>query len=175
MTLTLVLGGVRSGKSRYAAELARALSPRPLYVATSRRWDADHEQRIERHRRDRGPEWRTLECDLDLGALELDGEVAVIDCITLWLSNFFADDGADVDRCLARARPAIDRLATRQAELLVVSNELGQSLHAPTEVGRKFVDAQGLLNQYIAARAANVALLMAGLPQYLKGRAPGVG
>jgi adenosylcobinamide kinase/adenosylcobinamide-phosphate guanylyltransferase len=175
MTLTLVLGGVRSGKSRYAAELARALSPRPIYVATSRRWDADHERRIERHQRERGPEWRTLECEIDLGALELEGEVAVIDCITLWLSNFFADDGADVDHCLARARPAIDRLAAKRAELLLVSNELGQSLHAPTEVGRKFVDTQGLVNQYIAARADNVAFLVAGLPQYLKGRAPHVG
>jgi len=170
--ITLLLGGARSGKSRYALELARQLSPRPLFVATSRPWDAEHRARIERHQRERGPEWRSLECELDLGSLELDGEVAVIDCITLWLSNFFSDENADVERCLGRARPIIDRLAERRADLLVVSNELGQSLHAPTELGRKFVDLQGLVNQYIAARAANVAMLVAGIAHYVKGQAP---
>lgn len=170
--MTLLLGGARSGKSRYALELARQLSPRPLFVATSRPWDAEHRARIERHQRERGPEWRSLECELDLASLELDGEVAVIDCVTLWLSNFFSDESADVERCLGRARPIIDRLTERNAELLVVSNELGQSLHAPTELGRKFVDLQGLVNQYIAARAANVVLMVAGIPHYVKGQAP---
>ena len=173
--ITLLLGGARSGKSRYALELARQLSPRPLFVATSRPWDAEHLARIERHQRERGPEWRSLECELDLASLELDGEVAVIDCITLWLSNFFSDENADVERCLDRARPSIDRLAERRAELLVVSNELGQSLHAPTELGRKFVDLQGLVNQYIAARADNVAMMVAGIPHYVKGQAPRAG
>jgi adenosylcobinamide kinase/adenosylcobinamide-phosphate guanylyltransferase len=175
LTLTLVLGGVRSGKSRHAQELARSLSTRPLYIATSRRWDADHVERIERHRRERGPEWRTMECDLELGALQLEGEVAVIDCVTLWLSNFFADDGAALEPCLARARSSIDRLAAQRAQLILVSNELGQSLHAPTEVGRKFVDLQGLVNQYIAARAANVAWMVAGIPHWVKGGAPVLG
>ena len=170
--ITLLLGGARSGKSRYALELARRLSPRPLFVATSRPWDAEHRARIERHQRERGPEWRSLECELDLASLELDGEVAVIDCVTLWLSNFFSDENADVERCLGRARPMIDRLAERRAELLVVSNELGQSLHAPTELGRKFVDLQGLVNQYIAARADNVAWMVAGIAHYVKGQAP---
>jgi adenosylcobinamide kinase / adenosylcobinamide-phosphate guanylyltransferase len=171
--ITLVLGGTRSGKSRYAQQLARQLSPRPLYVATSRVWDAAHQERIARHQRERGPEWRTLECELELEALALDGEVAVIDCVTLWLTNFFSDEAADLERCQARAQRAIDQLVERRAQLLLVSNELGQSLHAPTELGRKFVDLQGLMNQYIAARADNVAWLVAGIATYLKGRAPG--
>ena len=175
MSLTLVLGGARSGKSRHAQALALALSPRPLYVATSRVWDDDHAARIERHRRERGPEWRTVECELELAALELDGEVAVIDCVTLWLSNFFSDLGSDVDRCLELARAQIDRLATAPATLLIVSNELGQGLHASTEVGRKFTDLQGLVNQHIAARAENVAWMVAGIPHYVKGRAPSAG
>lgn len=170
--ITLVLGGTRSGKSRHAQELARSLSEQPLYVATSRVWDEAHAQRIARHQRDRGPEWRTLECELALDELPLDGEVAVIDCITLWLTNFFSDDAPDVERCLERARRVIDALARRQAQLILVSNELGQSLHAPTEVGRKFVDLQGLVNQHIAARAENVAWLVAGIPHYVKGCAP---
>ncbi len=170
--ITLVLGGTRSGKSRHAQQLARALSERPLYVATSRIWDEAHAQRIARHQRDRGPEWRTVECELALDQLPLDGEVAVIDCVTLWLTNFFSDEGSDVERCLERASAIIDRLAARQAQLILVSNELGQSLHAPTELGRQFVDLQGLVNQHIAARADNVAWLVAGIAHYVKGRAP---
>lgn len=170
--ITLVLGGTRSGKSRHAQRLARALSERPLYIATSRIWDAAHAERIARHQRDRGPEWRTLECELALDQLPLEGEVAVIDCLTLWLTNFFSDEGSDVERCLSLACPIIDRLVQRQAQLILVSNELGQSLHAPTELGRKFVDLQGLVNQHVAARADNVAWLVAGLAQYIKGCAP---
>lgn len=174
MSLTLVLGGARSGKSRHAQALARALSPHPIYVATSRVWDADHAARIERHRRERGPEWRTLECELQLGSLgpALSGQVAVIDCVTLWLSNYFADHGVDVDRCLELASAEIDALAQLDATLIIVSNELGQGLHAPTEIGRKFADLSGLVNQHIAARAANVAWMVAGIPQYVKGRDP---
>jgi adenosylcobinamide kinase / adenosylcobinamide-phosphate guanylyltransferase len=170
--ITLVLGGTRSGKSRHAQLLARSLAERPLYVATSRVWDASHAERIARHQRDRGPEWRTLECERELDLLPLDGEVAVIDCVTLWLTNFFSDEGSDVELCLERARGIIDRLALRQAQLILVSNELGQSLHAPTELGRKFVDLQGLVNQHIAARADNVAWVVAGIPSYIKGHAP---
>src|SRR5690606_28122255 len=170
-----VIGGARSGKSRHAQALALALSPRPLYVATSRVWDADHAARIERHRRERGPEWRSVECELELASLELAGEVAVIDCVTLWLTNLFSDLGSDVERCLALARAQIDQLAALPATLLLVSNELGQGLHASTEVGRKFTDLQGLVNQHIAARAENVAWMVAGIPHYVKGEAPGGG
>lgn len=177
MSLTLVLGGARSGKSRYAQSLALGLSVNPVYVATSRVWDADHAERIERHRRERGPEWRTIECELELAALEpeLTGAVAVIDCVTLWLSNFFADMGSEVAPSLARAQAQIDRLERFQATLIVVSNELGQGLHAPTEVGRKFTDLQGLVNQHVAARSENVAWMVAGIPLYVKGRAPSAG
>lgn len=175
MSLTLVIGGARSGKSRYAQSLALALTSRPLYIATSRHWDDDHRARIERHRRDRGPEWRTIECEIALGSLELRGEVAVIDCVTLWLSNLFHDSGGDVEGPLARARAEIDQLAAADARLIVVTNELGQSLHAPTEAGRRFTDLQGLTNQYIASRADVVVLMTAGIPVYVKGQAPGLG
>jgi adenosylcobinamide kinase/adenosylcobinamide-phosphate guanylyltransferase len=155
--------------------VGRALLARPLYVATSRVWDDDHAERIARHRRERGPEWRTVECELELASLPLAGEVAVIDCITLWLSNFFADLGPDVSVCLERARAQIDRLASLDATLIIVSNELGQALHAATEIGRKFTDLSGLVNQHIAARAENVAWMIAGIPHYVKGRAPSGG
>jgi adenosylcobinamide kinase/adenosylcobinamide-phosphate guanylyltransferase len=172
MSLTLIIGGARSGKSRYAQALALGLSAHPVYVATSRAWDDDHQRRIERHRRERGPEFRTIECELELGGLELRGEVAVIDCVTLWLSNFFADSDADVDLCLACACREVDRLSEMDARLIVVSNELGQGVHSSTDVGRKFTDLQGLVNQYIAARSENVVLMVAGIAHYVKGRAP---
>jgi adenosylcobinamide kinase / adenosylcobinamide-phosphate guanylyltransferase len=177
MGLTLVLGGARSGKSRHAQAIARALCPRPLYVATSRVWDADHAARIERHRRERGPEWQTLECELELGKLgaQLGGRVAVIDCVTLWLSNYFADLGVDVERCLERARAELEALSRIDATLIIVSNELGQGLHATNEVGRKFTDLSGLVNQFIAAHADNVAWMVAGIPLYVKGRDPSAG
>lgn len=172
MTATLVLGGVRSGKSRYAAELALRLCPRPVYVATSRLWDDDHRARIERHRRERGPEWRTLECEVHLGSLELGAEVAVVDCLTLWLSNLFSDSESNVEACLEQARRELDQLLAQRAQILLVSNEIGHGLHAPTELGRKFTDLQGWVNQHAAALSDNVALMVAGIPLYVKGREP---
>jgi adenosylcobinamide kinase/adenosylcobinamide-phosphate guanylyltransferase len=173
--MILILGGARSGKSRYAQELAKLLSPTPWYVATSRVWDDDHRARIERHKRERGSEFRTLEAELDLAALPLEGKVAVIDCVTLWLSNFFHDSDGDVEGTRARAEQQIDALLAQPGStLLVVSNELGMSLHAPTELGRKFVDVQGLVNQYIAARSSAVVLMVAGIPHYVKGTPPTV-
>jgi adenosylcobinamide kinase / adenosylcobinamide-phosphate guanylyltransferase len=172
MSATFVLGGARSGKSRYAQSLALGMSAQPVYVATSRVWDADHAERIARHRRERGPEWRTIECETGLGSLEIAGEVAVIDCVTLWLTNLLHDGSADSELCLERARAELAELMASSARLIIVSNEIGQSLHAPTELGRKFTDLQGLVNQHIAARADNVVLMVAGIPFYVKGRDP---
>src|SRR5690606_23792244 len=148
-----VIGGARSGKSRHAQALALALSPRPLYVATSRVWDADHAARIERHRRERGPEWRSVECELELASLELAGEVAVIDCVTLWLTNLFSDLGSDVERCLALARAQIEPLPALPATLLPVSDALGQGLHASTQAGREVTALRAMAKQPSAAGA----------------------
>jgi adenosylcobinamide kinase/adenosylcobinamide-phosphate guanylyltransferase len=172
MTLSFILGGARSGKSRYAAALATRLSPRPVYLATSRVWDDDHRARIQRHQADRGPEWRTIEEPLWISQVELSGEVVVVDCVTLWLTNFFVDAKQDVDACLAAAAGELERALSRDNHYIIVSNELGQGLHAETAVGRKFTDLQGLMNQRIAARATRVALMVAGIPLYVKGAEP---
>jgi adenosylcobinamide kinase/adenosylcobinamide-phosphate guanylyltransferase len=170
MNRTLVLGGARSGKSRHAERLAHSLTDKPVYLATSRPWDDDHQARIARHRRDRGPEWETIEEQKQLSAPDLSGRVVVVDCVTLWLTNFFVDLGQDVDACLVAAQSELDRALARDTTWIFVSNELGQGLHAPTEIGRKFTDLQGFMNQYIAARVEAVALLVAGIPLYVKGR-----
>jgi adenosylcobinamide kinase/adenosylcobinamide-phosphate guanylyltransferase len=162
--ITLVLGGARSGKSRHAQALARSLSASPVYLATSRRWDDDHAARIERHRRDRGPEWITRESDRALACDDLAGRVVVVDCLTLWLTNLVIDLGHDVDRVRAEADAELRRVAAIDATWILVSNEVGMSLHPETELGRKFVDLQGFVNQDVAARADAVTWMVAGLP-----------
>lgn len=173
MTPTLILGGARSGKSRYAEHLALELTDRPIYLATSRPWDEGHLARIRRHQKDRGPEWRTVEEPTTLALAELAREVVVVDCVTLWLTNLFTDSGHDLDRSLRAARLALDAALLQDTQWLFVSNELGMGVHAETEAGRTFADLQGFVNQYLASRAASVCLMVAGIPTYVKGAAPG--
>jgi adenosylcobinamide kinase/adenosylcobinamide-phosphate guanylyltransferase len=168
--IALVLGGARSGKSRYAQEVARALTPAPVMLATSRAWDADHQARIARHRADRGPEWTTVEEETAIARADLAGRVVVVDCVTLWLTNLFVDKKHDAQAAHAAAREHIDRLAAIDAAWILVSNEIGMAPHAPTKAGRQFVDLQGFVNQEIATRAAAVTLMVAGLPLAIKGR-----
>lgn len=171
--ITLVLGGVRSGKSRFAQELAQSWSPAPVYLATSRVWDDDHKARIERHVRDRGQEWTTLEVEKHLSSVNLQERVIVVDCVTLWLANWFSDSGSDANAALERAKAEFDK--TTQASTnrwIFVSNELGLGVHATTESGRKFTDIQGFLNQHLAAAADTVVLMVAGIPFAIKGRLP---
>ncbi len=167
--IALVLGGARSGKSRYAARVARELTPEPVIVATSRVFDDDHAARIARHRAERGPEWTTIEEEKAIARPELAGRVVVVDCATLWLTNYFLDAKGDHEGALAAARAELARVAAVDATWIVVSNEMGLAPHAATELGRKFVDAQGFLNQDIAARAAAVTFMVAGLPLAVKG------
>lgn len=171
-SIGLILGGARSGKSRFAQDQALKLSPRPIYVATSRPWDDDHRARIARHQKDRGAQWRTVEEEKQISQAGKAGAVMVVDCVTLWLTNWFLDSGSNVDRALDEARNEFDRAAQLDATWLFVSNELGQGLHAPTEAGRKFTDLQGFMNQHIAARADWVVLTVAGIPVPIKGQTP---
>ena len=165
----LILGGARSGKSAYAQRVALGRSPAPVYLATSRPWDDDFSARIARHRADRGPEWTTVEEPRDLARAELAGRVVVVDCVTLWLTNLCADAKWDTEAALAVARAELDRVAAIEAAWILVSNELGTAPHAATEAGRKFVDAQGFINQDIARRARSVVLMVAGCPLPVKG------
>jgi adenosylcobinamide kinase/adenosylcobinamide-phosphate guanylyltransferase len=166
--LTLITGGARSGKSRYAQELALQRSEQPLYIATARIWDADFMERIDQHRQQRDKRWTTLEEEKVLSRLPLEGKVAVIDCITLWITNFFSDSHYDLPACLEACQREIDKLMEVDTELIVVSNEIGMGLHADTEAGRKFTDLQGWVNQYLAARADRVIFMISGIPLNVK-------
>lgn len=168
MVLYYISGGQRSGKSRYAQDLALQLSSSPVYLATSRAWDDDHRQRIARHVADRDARWTTLEEEKYLSRLDLGGRVVVLDCVTLWLTNFFTDANYEVNTALTQAQAEFDKLLTQDCTLLVISNEIGMGLHAATEAGRKFTDLQGWLNQYIAQRADHAIFMVSGLPLTVK-------
>ena len=166
--LTLVLGGARSGKSRYAETLVTALPPPWIYAATGQGLDAEMAARIEAHRERRGAGWTTIEAPLDLAAaLAAHGNAPVlVDCLTLWLSNLMMAE--------APIEPEIDRLARALAEaaapVVLVANEVGSGIVPDNALARRFRDQQGGLNQRIAAQADQVVLVVAGLPLYLKGR-----
>jgi len=164
--LTLVLGGARSGKSRYAEALVRRAAPPWVYVATAQALDEEMRARIARHRKARDGAWRTLEVPLDLAeaiAGTHDGAV-LIDCLTLWLSNTLLAQRnleSESDRLIAALKAA-------PGPIVAVSNEVGLGIVPDTELGRAFRDAQGALNQRIAALADHVVLMTAGIALTLK-------
>ncbi|WP_232501381.1 bifunctional adenosylcobinamide kinase/adenosylcobinamide-phosphate guanylyltransferase [Porphyromonas uenonis] len=159
-----ISGGQRSGKSGYAQRLARSLSDRPIYLATARHWDEEFERRIARHQADRGPEWTTIEEPRYLSQTQIAGRVVLIDCVTLWLTNIYSDLEFDAEASLSEARREWQELLHHcKAEvLIVVSNEIGMSLHAPDAGSRAFVDLQGWVNQYISATADEAYLMVSG-------------
>lgn len=163
-----ISGGERSGKSRYAQDLALSLSASPHYLATSRKWDGDFEQRVKRHVAERDDRWTTIEEEKHIGALNLNDKVVVLDCITLWLTNWYVDTENDVEKCLQEGRKELERLFSQEATLIIISNEIGMGIHAQTAVGRKFTELQGWMNQFIAERSDKAVFMVSGLPITLK-------
>ena len=162
-----MLGGARSGKSRYAESLVTALPPPWLYVATAEAGDSEMVARVAAHQARRGPSWTTIETPRNV-AETLGTHAAtptLVDCLTLWLSNVMLAD-ADVDAEIEQLDEALARAA---APIVLVANEVGFGIVPDSALGRRFRDLQGLLNQRIAARADRVVLVVAGLPLTLKG------
>ena len=166
--IIFITGGQRSGKSRYAQGLAEKFAADPLYLATARHWDDDFEKRISRHKKDRGERWATLEEEKHLSTHDLSGKTVVLDCITLWLTNIFHDNRYDLDSSLLEAKAEWDRFIRQNFTLIVVSNEIGMSVHAPDEISRHFTDLQGWMNQYIAETADEVYFMVSGIPLKIK-------
>lgn len=166
--LVYVSGGVRSGKSAYAQQRALELTANPVYVATAKIWDEDFRERVKRHQEERGPEWTSFEAYRNLQQLPLENRVVVIDCVTLWLTNFFMDYENDIDLSLAGFKKEIDQLILLPGTFIIISNELGMGMHAETAIGRKFADLQGWANQYVAAKAAEAIFIVSGIPLFLK-------
>ncbi len=163
-----ISGGERSGKSNYAQDLALTLSDNPTYVATSRIWDVDHQKRIDRHVDDRDERWTSIEEEKQLSTVIHTNETYVIDCVTLWLTNFFVDHKNNIELALAEAKKEFDKLLDINANIIIISNEIGMGVHAQTEVGRKFTQLQGWMNQHIAKHANKATFMVSGLPLKLK-------
>jgi adenosylcobinamide kinase / adenosylcobinamide-phosphate guanylyltransferase len=169
MSVTLVLGGARSGKSRFAESLAHG---QRHYVATAQILDEEMRDRIEAHRAHRGNGWTTHEECFDIAALLRSlndaGNFVLVDCLTLWLSNLMLA-GKDWE---AASDNLCSGLKDQRSEVIFVSNEVGLGIVPDSALGREFRDAQGLLNQQVATVADNVVFVAAGLPMVLKGTLP---
>jgi len=169
-----VLGGARSGKSRFAvSDLAR--SRRVAFVVTARAGDGDMARRIARHQAERPRHWKTIEEPYDLGRrlaeLEEGYDALVVDCLTLWVSNRLLRGDAD-DPILDEADALAKLIGRRATSFAVVSNEVGQGVHPETAMGLRFRDLLGIVNQKVAAACDRVVLMVAGVPLTLKSVAP---
>ncbi|MGH2617044.1 MAG: bifunctional adenosylcobinamide kinase/adenosylcobinamide-phosphate guanylyltransferase [Thermomicrobiales bacterium] len=181
-TVTLVLGGARSGKSAWAEHLAAA-SGRPVaYLATAVAGDEEMAARIAAHRAARSPQWRTIEAPYDVTDAMLaqvtEGEVVLVDCLTFWVSNLLlreigddpdvamttAEVQAQEDDVVARTHALLDAAPRVGVDLILVSNEVGMGLVPPFPLGRLYRDVLGRVNQTVAQRADSVVLMVAGLP-----------
>ena len=190
-TVYLLIGGARSGKSSYAQSLCEKICPtNPIYLATSKVWDDEFKDRVKRHQNDRGEHWTTIEEPLHPSKHSdaFSGRAIMVDCLTLWLTNYFIEEGAFTEptdttdakanegsigsaseEALTKVKAEFDKMVTKwDATFIFVTNEIGSGLHAETSATRHFVDAQGWLNQYVSARANMVVHMVAGVPNIIK-------
>ncbi len=173
--VTLVTGGGRSGKSRYALQLAGRCNGKRVFIATAEPFDDEIRARIGKHREERGEAFQTIEEPLDLAgalrALSDDVEVAVVDCLTLWLGNLMHHHGAGTEDH-PEVSELLQILDAPPCDLIIVTNEVGMGVIPENAMARRFRDAAGRLNQEVARRAGQVVLMVSGLPVHVKGDAP---
>ncbi len=169
----LILGGVRSGKSRYAQQQAEHSAKAVSYIATAQALDEEMAARIARHRRQRPATWRLIEEPLALAeTLQAEAETGrclLVDCLTLWLSNLLLADEAQPGRLQKEIEALLQTLPSLPGEVILVSNEVGWGIVPLGELNRRFCDQAGLLHQDLARICDRVTLMIAGLPQFLKG------
>jgi adenosylcobinamide kinase/adenosylcobinamide-phosphate guanylyltransferase len=169
--LVFICGGAKSGKSRFAQNLAESLPAPRLYVATGEALDEEMQVRIARHQQDRGPEWQTREEPLALAQALREADrgygVILVDCLTMWLSNLMTRQEAELD---VEKQHLGGVLQTMTTPVILVSNEVGWGIVPANPLARRFRDLAGLLHQEIAALADAAILVVSGLPVYLKGK-----
>ena len=162
-------GGQRSGKSKEAEVMALRLSKNPVYLATAHIWDEEFKERVRRHQARRGPQWTNIEEETALSRHDLTGRVVVIDCVTLWLTNFFFANDSDTDKSLELAKAEFDQFTAPDATYIFVTNEIGSGGVSDNAIQRNFTDLEGWMNQYIASKADEVILMVSGIPVKVKG------
>lgn len=195
--IILVTGGQRSGKSTYAEKMVLEMAAgssvhadgRAVYMATSRIWDEEFAHRVKMHQERRGPQWINLEEPKYLGRHDVAGRVVLIDCVTLWSTNFFFDLSTEVldesamatmnageaqesanlvERTLQQIKDEFERFTSQDATFVFVTNEIGLCGVPENKVQRQFTDLLGWLNQYIASRADEVVFMVSGIPMKIK-------
>jgi adenosylcobinamide kinase/adenosylcobinamide-phosphate guanylyltransferase len=171
-TVTFVLGGVRSGKSRFAQRIASDFGS-VIFIATAKPSEPEMELRIERHRKSRPAGWQTLEVPVDLDVAiarrKRPKQLAVVDCLTVYLANVMSKAQGKESVIKDHMERLCSALKETRASIILVSNEVGSGVHAPTATGRFYCDLLGELNQRVASLADNVILMVAGIPLVLKG------
>jgi len=177
MSMTFILGGARSGKSRFAQELAAKLGKRVLFVATGEPLDEEMSLRIQVHKRSRPHTWKTLEAPTNVAKAMKgkigDAEVVIVDCLTLLVSNLMGTEDVDAEtlekKVTAELEDLVAFMRTTKAHFIIVSNEVGLGLVSPYPAGRVYRDALGMANQMLAKNADEVYLMVAGIAIPLKG------
>ncbi len=180
--IILISGGQRSGKSSYAESLALSMSEHPIYVATARVWDKEFASRIQKHKDARGPMWVNIEEEKQLSNISLPSSnnldaknIIVIDCVTLWATNFYYDTinnpiniDYSVKEILEKIKEEFNAFTSKYATFIFVTNEIGLGGVSPNKAQREFTDILGWLNQYIASKADEVVLMISGIPVKIK-------
>jgi adenosylcobinamide kinase/adenosylcobinamide-phosphate guanylyltransferase len=169
--LILVTGGVRSGKSGYAQHLARSFKRKVIYIATAEALDSDMTERIRQHRKSRDKDWLTIEEPLDvLGAvrkLSADRRVMLLDCLTLFISNLILKGLSD-KAVYSEVRSILKVLKRKSGAAIIVTNEVGSGIVPDSELGRRFRDLQGRVNQIVSGASDSVYLMVSGIPLKIK-------
>ncbi|GHA50250.1 adenosylcobinamide kinase/adenosylcobinamide phosphate guanyltransferase [Amylibacter ulvae] len=169
--LCLIIGGAASGKSRFGELLARHAGLSKIYIATAQAFDDEMRAKIAQHRNDRGLDWTTIESPLELAQHVANApadSIVFVDCITLWLSNNLLAENPVGEL----AADLMNAISTTKAPVILISNEVGQSVVPEHALARQFQNAQGRLNQDIATRADLVVHVIAGIPTAIKGQMP---
>ena len=173
--IILITGGQRSGKSQQAERLALSLSNNPVYLATAHIWDEEFRQRVIMHQQRRGYQWTNIEEEKQLSRHDVTGRVVVIDCITLWCTNFFFSrekaewEQPSVNDALECLKAEFDKFTSQDATFIFVTNEIGSGGVSENAIQRRFTDLEGWMNQYVASKADEVILMVSGIPLRIKG------
>jgi adenosylcobinamide kinase / adenosylcobinamide-phosphate guanylyltransferase len=175
--IILITGGQRSGKSMYAEKLALSLCDHPVYMATAHIWDDEFRERVIMHKKRRSNNWTNIEEEKHLSTHPIYNKVVVIDCITLWCTNFFYDRNKSeqqqptVNEALDAIEKEFDKFTQQEATFIFVTNEIGSGGVSESMVQRRFTDLVGWMNQYVARRADDVVLMVSGIPVSIKSNA----
>lgn len=172
--IILITGGQRSGKSTYAEKMAKQLSDNPIYMATAHIWDEEFEERVAQHKKRRGNEWTNIEEEKELSKHCVCNKVVLIDCVTLWCTNFFFNSNTsangipNVEAALNEVKSEFDKFTSQEATFIFVTNEIGCGGVSDNIIQRKFTDMLGWMNQYIASHANEVIMMVSGIPVKIK-------